>query len=199
MKRLCLIILLVVGCAGAPTYQADPALKQRTVRLASKVVNCVAPGEIYYIHLAQSNDPNAWLDSNKHIYITEGLMKFSNDTILLVVAHELGHDKLGHIYKSMAVSYGITGAMLAANFFVPGIGLLNHAVNPAVTNNYGKTHELDADRFAVESCMRCFGFTVEQSITIFKSLSLEGGGFWDAHPSLDDRIENLKKLNSPNP
>lgn len=195
MKRLCLILILIVGCATGPTYNADPILKQRTFRTVNKAANCVNPGETYYIFLIQSDEANAWIEPGKKIYVTEGLLtKFSTNTILLVAAHEVSHDKLNHLYKKAAVTYGITGAMLAANLIVPGIGILNHAVNPAITNNYGKVHELDADRLAVESCIRCFGFTKEQSIEILKSLSLEGGGFWDSHPSLQDRVENISKL-----
>lgn len=187
-------MLLVVGCAG-PTYTADPLLKQRAVRTVSKAVNCVSPGEAFMVHLVQTDEPNAWLEPGKKIYITEGMLtKFNTNTILFVAAHEISHYKLDHIQKTAIVTYGITGAMLAANLVVPGIGILNHAVNPAITNNYGKTHELEADRLAVESCIRCFGFTKEQSIDILKSLNLEGGGFWNTHPSAQDRVENISKL-----
>jgi predicted Zn-dependent protease len=194
MKRLCLILVLIVGCATAPAYQGDPVLKKRANSLAIKTMNCVAPSTPFYLVVSPNKEVNAFIDYKPTLYLTEGLMNMSDETIMLVVAHEFSHIKLGHVYKKAIVTYGITGVMLASNLIIPGLGHLNHIVNPAITNNYGKVHELDADRLAVESCIRCFGFTKEQSIEILKSLSLEGGGFWDSHPSLQDRVENISKL-----
>jgi predicted Zn-dependent protease len=66
-----------------------------------------------------------------------------------------------------------------------------------VTNNFSKSQEFDADRLAVETCVSCFGFTIEQQIQILESIkkdSADAGGFWDRHPSWNDRIENVKRM-----
>jgi hypothetical protein len=47
--------------------------------------------------------------------------------------------------------------MLVANAFIPGVGLLNHVINPAVTNNaVSKPQELEADLAAYKACL-CMG------------------------------------------
>jgi Zn-dependent protease with chaperone function len=194
MKKLCLMLVLIVGCATAPPYKPDPYLQERSLEIANKALGCIASFDRYIVHVVNSQDVNAWMDSSKHIYMTEGLLKLDKDSIMLISLHELGHDKLGHIYKRAAVSYGITTALIVANVFLPGVGLLNHAINPAVTNNFSKSQEFDADRYAAENFMRCSGISKEQIISIMTSLKLKGGGFWSTHPSLDDRVENIRQI-----
>jgi Zn-dependent protease with chaperone function len=195
VKKLCLMLIFVVGCATAPAYKPDPYLQQRSLEITNRALGCIASFDRYIVHVVNSQNVNASMDSNKHIYMTEGLLKLDTDSIMLVSLHELGHDKLGHIYKRAAVSYGITTALIVANVFLPGVGLLNHALNPAVTNNFSKSQEYDADRFAAEACIRCFGFTKEQVVKIMNNLSLKGGGFWSTHPSLEDRVKNVQEIN----
>ena len=40
--------------------------------------------------------------------------------------------------------------MSVAGAFVPGLGYLDHLVNPAITNSFGRQFELSADELAVE-------------------------------------------------
>ncbi len=125
---------------------------------------------------------------------TEGVFKYQDETLLFITAHEMAHDKLGHLKKAQGLSYAVTGAMLALNVFVPGAGYLNHAVNPAVVNNFTKSQEMDADKLASEVSDKCLGIPIAQQTIIMRTLSLEiedSGGFWDRHPSWEDRIKNV--------
>jgi len=43
---------------------------------------------------------------------------------------------------------------------------------------------------------RCFNVPIDRQVEILESLrhiSQDGGGFWDRHPSWEDRIANIKK------
>ncbi len=204
MKKLLLviIILLLSSCAQRQTtpYVIPQYIKDRpVVSIYQKTYRCLKlaeAGEPSRLRIAGSKKPNAWIDNKNNVILTEGLFMYDDNTITFIIAHELSHAKLKHIRNRQAVSYATTGIMMVVGSIIPGAGLLNHAVNPAVTNNFSKSQELDADRLAVETCVSCFGFTVEQQIQILESIkknSADAGGFWDRHPSWNDRIENIKR------
>ncbi|HPV50270.1 MAG TPA: M48 family metalloprotease, partial [Smithellaceae bacterium] len=128
-------------------------------------------------------------------FTKEALEKFDNDTLTFVAAHEIAHDKLGHVAKKIAVSSTITGALVVANVFLPGAGYLNHIINPTITNNYSKTQEYDADQMASDHCAQCFDMSIEKQITVMQKIEKisksSGGGFWATHPSWENRIKNV--------
>jgi hypothetical protein len=100
------------------------------------------------------------------VHLTEGLFRFGDDTIAFVIAHEIAHAKLKHIRDKRAVSLATTGVMIIAGAIIPGLGFLNYAVNPAVTNNYGKGQEYETDKLASETVL------IFRLIVKFKSFNL---------------------------
>jgi Zn-dependent protease with chaperone function len=150
----------------------------------------------YRLVIVGDKEPNAMADGDDTIYLTAGLFKYSDETIAFIIAHELSHVKLGHVAKVRAVSYATTGVMTVVGYLVPGAGYLNHVVNPAVTNNYSKLQEYDADKLAWDTCKRCLGFgdTVQRQILeSIKNDASGGGGFWSTHPAWEDRIKNIRE------
>ena len=85
--------------------------------------------------------------------------------------------------------------MIVANVLLPGAGLLNHIINPTITNNYSKTQEYDADQLASDFCAQCFDMSIERQIAIMQRIEKisksSGGGFWATHPSWEDRIKSV--------
>ncbi|PKN17395.1 MAG: hypothetical protein CVU71_16625 [Deltaproteobacteria bacterium HGW-Deltaproteobacteria-6] len=204
MKRFVLIfaILISASCAGQQIkpYVIPQHVQERTPDILSNYTSAVAcmdikkDGETLRLGLNPGKKPNAWVNEEDNIIITEGLFQFDNDTITFVLAHELSHIKLKHIQNKQAVSLATTGAFIVAGAFIPGIGLLNYAVNPAVTNNYSKVQEYEADKLASETLIRCFNISLDRQIEILQSMQAatkDGGGFWDQHPSWDNRIKNI--------
>lgn len=104
------------------------------------------------LFICNSKKPNAWVDGENRMYLTEGLFEYNDDTLRFVMAHEFAHVLLGHYKKKIAVSLTTTGVMLIANTLIPGIGLLNHLINPVAVNSFSKPQELDADKLAAEAC-----------------------------------------------
>jgi ankyrin repeat protein len=170
----------------------------RIKHVVARVMGCMMP-EIKEYSIAISSDyqPNASVNISGKITFTQGaLRKWDDETLTFIAAHEIAHDKLGHVGKKIAASAVTTGVMIVAGHFIPGLGLLNYAINPAIVNNYSKTQEYDADKLASESCEKCFGMTKARQVEIMKNIrktSSEGGGFWASHPSWSDRIENIKQ------
>ena len=78
------------------------------------------------LYVAQTPVPNAWTSGHNHPYIiiTTGLIDLmSEDEVLAVIAHELGHIKSGHVlYKTMA--RGISFLIAIVSDLTLGIGRL---------------------------------------------------------------------------
>jgi len=182
--------------AAAPKDRTNQAERIRSV--VGRVKACLMPDAgTYTVAISKERQPNASVNLSGQIVFTQGALKlWDDDTLTFVAAHEIAHDKLGHVGKKIAVSTVTSGIMMVADFFIPGVGLLNHAINPAIVNNYSKSQELEADKLASEACARCFGMTHEKQIEIMMKIrkgSKEGGGFWATHPAWSDRIKNIKE------
>jgi len=170
----------------------------KLLRVVQKVSRCVNPGVEYAVYISSKDQINAWVNIAGNITFTQkALEAWNEDTLTLVAAHEIAHDKLGHVAKKMGVSYTTTAIMTIAGYIIPGLGYLNLLVNPAITNNFSKLQEYDADKLAAESCSKCFGMTNERQLQIMRSMKDEskgdGGGFFSTHPAWNDRIENIRK------
>jgi hypothetical protein len=182
--------------AKAAPARRDAAMRIRTI--VGRVKACLMPeARTYTVAISRERQPNASVNLSGEIIFTQGALRlWDDDTLTFVAAHEIAHDKLGHVGKKIAVSAVTSGIMMVADFFIPGVGLLNHAVNPAVVNNYSKSQELEADKLASEACNRCFGITTERQIQLMMNIrktSKEGGGFWATHPAWSDRIKSIKE------
>ena len=116
---------------------------------------------------------------NKRIVFFDTLIKkLTPEEIEAVLAHELGHYKLKHIYKMMAVTFALAFIIFAlldlaseANWFYEGLGVVlnegnSHGVAlilfslvlPVFTFPFtplssfsSRKHEFEADRFAIEN------------------------------------------------
>ena len=85
--------------------------------------------------------------------------------------------------------------MMVLNVIIPGAGLLNHLVNPTVTNAYSKSQELEADANAAKICTSCLNIPTAKLVAImkdFQQFNDSGGGLWSSHPNWDDRIDNIQ-------
>lgn len=193
MKKF-LIILLLVGCAHAPTYHAPTDLSARMYDIGAEVRHCITPSQHLSHYIDNSQDPGAYIIENKIVF-TEGLFQFDDDTLRFVMAHEISHDVLGHIKKSTILNNITIGIALIANAIIPGIGVLNLLVNPTVMSAFSREKELEADKLASETCL-CLGMSIPQQVVVLRNLQAHTppeGGLWAKHPSWDDRIKNIKE------
>src|SRR5947209_20255842 len=100
------------------------------------------------LYVAHNPLPNAWTSGHDHPYIvvTSGLLDLmSEDEILAVIGHELGHIKSGHVlYRTMAL--GISLLLTIVGDMTLGIGrLVGRSLEAALLEWYRKS-EFTADR-----------------------------------------------------
>ena len=100
------------------------------------------------LYVAQTPIPNAWTSGHNHPYIivTTGLLDLlSEDEVLAVIAHELGHIKSGHVlYKTMA--RGISLLLSIISDMTLGIGRLVGFTLEAALLEWDRKSEFSADR-----------------------------------------------------
>jgi Zn-dependent protease with chaperone function len=202
---LFLVILFLAGCA-APQHRTVqpvdhpklPAVRQMVGELAHE--NGLDPQKIY-VAIIEDNAINAWIDDRPIMFITTALIEAvpDDDSLKCVLAHELSHYALNHIAKSQATSIGVSAVFQVADIFVPGLGLLNLLANPTITSSYGRANELEADATAVLMCEQAGMVDArDKMITMLAWLGAQRKGnqqqvsLWSTHPSIEDRINNLK-------
>lgn len=204
MKQIAfvIIVLLLCGCStpAKQTWIPPDSMTQRANPLFYRVTDCIKlheDGKTVRISIVPGSSPNAMVDGDGNVSVNRGIFDYDDTVVAWTVAHELSHIKLNHVRNRNIVSYTTTGIMTAIGFVIPFAGYLNYAVNPAVSNNFNKFQEYDADKMASDALVKCFGISIDHQVqsldTAFKNGS-NGGGFWAQHPSWDDRIANIRKL-----
>lgn len=176
----------------------------------------------------RSNKANAYFTGfgkKKRIALFDTLVEsLSTDEIVAVLAHEIGHSKLGHIRKMMIMSILNTGIVfLLMSFFLGNKGLFAafsmehisvHAgliffallytpvsvVLSIFSNIRSRKHEFEADDFASETTKEpaaLVGALKKLSVSNLSNLTPHPFYVWleYSHPPVLKRIENLKSHN----
>ncbi|MBT7521190.1 MAG: M48 family metalloprotease, partial [Nitrospina sp.] len=117
---------------------------------------------------------------------------------LCVISHELAHLKSNHYFSKVGISTFTSAVMSIAGAFVPGLGYLDYAVNPAITNSFGRQFELSADELAVKYVKKT-GLTKTDYVKFLywmkKNLDSSGSSattsIFSTHPATQERINEL--------
>jgi Zn-dependent protease with chaperone function len=172
---------------------APAEYKQRAESAMQAVSQCYPESYGYELYYVDSEAEGAWCESPNKIYVAFGLFgKYDDEALRFIMAHEIAHLRLGHHAEIRTASIATTGVMMVANVFIPGSGLLNHAVNPAVTRSFSRGAELEADKAATEISINCLKIHKNKVIRTLSEIPGEGG-FWSTHPSGEERIKNISK------
>ena len=117
---------------------------------------------------------------------------------LCVISHELAHLKSNHYLSKVGISTFTSAAMSAAGMFVPGLGYLDHVVNPAITNSFGRQFELSADKLAVEYIKKTGLIKADYvKFLYWMKENLDGSdhsattSIFSTHPATQERINEL--------
>ena len=155
-----LLFLSVTSCSGPNTQichlgSSLSCLNAMEVwgQSINRVVVANFPDELgfYKPVVHKANFSNAWVTTGGEINITFNLLRNLGETgRICVISHELAHLKSNHYFSKVGISTFTSAVMSAAGTFVPGLGYLDHLVNPAITNSFGRQFELSADELAVE-------------------------------------------------
>ena len=211
MKALSVVILIFIlfGCGGVARQsysvqesRAMPEWKRLAQRLlAYQRLACVTcTPTAWKLGVIKSEKLNAFNMGGGKFYVTEGLLRIPFEEQDAALAHEVAHEVSGHVQKRHTMSDAIAIVFSVAGIILPGIGLIDHAVNPLAVAAYSKEQELEADSIAVNLLQishndRAAG---KRLYVLLKRLrSQEGasvGRIFENHPHPDDRIAKIEMI-----
>ena len=205
-----LLFLFVTSCSGPNTQichlgSSLSCLNAMEVwgQSINRVVVANFPDELgfYKPVVHKANFSNAWVTTGGEINITLNLLRNLGETgRICVISHELAHLKSNHYFSKVGISTFTSAVMSAAGTFVPGLGYLDHLVNPAITNSFGRQFELSADELAVEYIKKT-GLTQADYVKFLYWMkeNLDGSdrsattSIFSTHPATQERINELIK------
>lgn len=205
-----LLFLSVTSCSGPNTQichlgSSLSCLNAMEVwgQSINRVVVANFPDELgfYKPVVHKANFSNAWVTTGGEINITLNLLRDLGERgRICVISHELAHLKSGHYFSKVGISTFTSAVMSAAGTFVPGLGYLDHLVNPAITNSFGRQFELSADELAVEYIKKT-GLTKADYVKFLYWMkeNLDGSdrsattSIFSTHPATQERINELIK------
>jgi len=205
-----LLFLSVTSCSGPNTQichlgSSLSCLNAMEVwgQSINRVVVANFPDELgfYKPVVHKANFSNAWVTTGGEINITLNLLRNLGETgRICVISHELAHLKSNHYFSKVGISTFTSAVMSAAGTFVPGLGYLDHLVNPAITNSFGRQFELSADELAVEYIKKT-GLTKADYVKFLYWMkeNLDGSdrsataSIFSTHPATQERINELIK------
>lgn len=145
--------------------------------------------------LSESNAVNAYADGRR-IIITKGMMRFAQDDqdLALVIAHELGHNLMGHIDKKQ--SNHMLGTLLDLAASVNGIntqGMFSSAGASAFSQDF----EAEADYVALYY-MKAADLPLEGVADFWRDMAAEhpssiGSNHSASHPATSERFLAISK------
>lgn len=201
------LMLALGGCAGgAPPgnyipkdFRSNPQWVQasQTIVRLGKIANPSRPAEEWRLGFIKSEKVNATSVGGGTIYVTDGFTRLPQHQQEAVLAHEIGHDLAGHRSTKVGLSIGLNAAFTVVDAFIPGSGLIRHAVNPLAMKAFSRTQELEADRLAAMILIKAKGNLsgVENLRDFFLGASGSGGGgLFDTHPAHAERVAQLNEI-----
>ena len=203
-----LLFLFVTSCAGPNTQICHPRSSLSCLNATkvwgesiNRVIGANFSEELgfYKPVVHKENFSNAWVTTGGEINITLNLLKNLGEVgRVCVISHELAHLKSNHYFSKVGISTFTSAAMSVAGAFVPGLGYLDYAVNPAITNSFGRKFELSADELAVEYIKKT-GLTKADYVKFLYWMkeNLDGSdrsattSIFSTHPATQERINEL--------
>ena len=201
-------LIFIMSCAGPNTQICHPTHSQNCLNYTEiwgksldRVIGANFPDELgfYKPVVHKANFSNAWVTTGGGINVTISLLRNLNEVgRICVISHELAHLKSNHYYSKVGISTITSTAMSVAGAFVPGLGYLDHVVNPVVTNTFGRQFELSADKLAVRYIKKV-GLTTADYIEFLFWMkdNLDGSdnsetvSIFSTHPGTQERINEL--------
>lgn len=185
---------------GDATSNVAPASSKYTKRLnklvkkhqseSGKTLN-------YKVYLTNEVNANATADGSIRVYA--GLMDLmTDDELLYVLGHEIGHIVDGDSLDSIRMSYASSGLLKAAGATSSIASTLTSSqlgdlLLATVNAQYSQKQELDADAYALRF-MQVNNYNPKAAVTALRKLEKlgGGGGLFASHPAPGDRAAKLE-------
>ncbi|NVK31044.1 MAG: M48 family metalloprotease [Gammaproteobacteria bacterium] len=141
---------------------------------------------------------NAFATPDGSVRVHTGLMdRMSDDQVLAVIGHEIGHVVQEHSYQQMRkamLARGVRQAIASTESGALAAGMVGELSEVALNARFSQQDELASDRFAV-AFLRERGVNpdaMRQSLMVLLADGDTGGGFLSSHPSSQARIDALR-------
>jgi len=141
---------------------------------------------------------NAFAFANGSVRIYSGLMdKMSDDEVLFVIGHELGHVKHKHSKDSYRVAYlmsGLRKGTVAQGGFIGSIAgsVVGKLSSDLVNAKFSRNEERIADTYGVE-VLKMSGLKKEVAISALKKLKSSSSNLFSSHPSSSNRVGEIEE------
>jgi len=163
---------------------------EKTVNLTGKEI-CHYP-----LMVTESDVVNAYADGD-YIYITRGMLRFidTDQELALVIAHELGHNAMGHIkkMKQNAVTGAIAGAILDAALGTSGFSNMGSDIG-RMSHSIGFEQEAD---YAGMYFLKRAGYSTNGAANFWRRMAANNSSSINrrssSHPSSPERFVDINK------
>ena len=161
------------------------------------------------VFLINSNEPNAFVYSNKIFFTTE-LIKLieDEDALKAIYFHELGHIKNNHFESKKIKLDNDKSLRKLNNLFSIGLAIISKNPNLGVASSltldknlindlskHSIRHEIQADEFMINK-IRDFDLNTSGLINFFKYLPDQKNYYFQSHPRPEQRINMLNKYSN---
>jgi Zn-dependent protease with chaperone function len=197
-------VLTVAGCSAVPkgAYYApttSPALKHASHALYRAAKAAGDDPERYSFAMITSRNVVAYCTDDATFYFSDALIAQPPAIVDALIAHEVAHEVLGHAGDRRALSLSLKAGFTVLGFLVPGLGLLDLAVNPIVVRAFTRDQEIAADLRAVQ-ILRDMGYAAPRRAladALRAAHRINGdspGGLLGHEPPLETRLSALEPL-----
>ncbi|MBN2423957.1 MAG: M48 family metalloprotease [Calditrichaceae bacterium] len=166
-------------------------------RLVNKVKK---PERKFTFIITESADVNAFALPGGYIFLSLGILNLCQhnpDALAFILAHEMIHVLSRHPLKKIMTSksFSMLANMLKAGNIVGH--LAKQTLTDLIESIYSQEYELYADRYGLLLMVSC-GYSGQACIDALKSLQERtqynnAFNYFSTHPSLEDRIKQLRK------
>jgi predicted Zn-dependent protease len=187
------------------------AMQRRVDRIAQRITAAAgaAGGQRWEVVVFRGEQVNAFALPGRRIGVYEGLVELadSDAEIAGVIAHEVGHvlaehsqERLGAAKISQVGVQALNAALQAGNVSYANqiAGLLGAGAKYGVILPYGRTQELEADRFGLRTMAKA-GYDPRAAIDFWTKMGKQSQGkappeFASTHPSSERRLRQLREM-----
>lgn len=182
------------------TLIKDSATEKRFDSMVPRIIQvCDRQDIVYFFRIVKDDSLNAFSLPGGYVYVNTGLLKIAtDDELVCVLGHEIGHITARHSIKRLQTVLGVQSLLsiaLGKNNF-----LLSKAVDVILNLaalGYSRQDEFQADGLGIKYARKA-GYDPHAMITLFKKLDAPSGKksnleFLRDHPSFARRIENATR------
>lgn len=141
---------------------------------------------------------NAFAAPGGNVYFTKAFLDAaeSDNEILFVLGHELGHQKHRHPTKSLYTNF-LSSALLS---LIGGVDRFSEMAFEATRSSFSRSQETEADLYGLELIQKIYGHT-DGAFNFFERMNKKygflesvSGSVFSSHPLSKDRIIHLNKV-----